>query len=219
MSNLEDRIVEVLGPDVDPGDLGDEAREAWRIDGTRTADWAARKLARARRRIQSARTIAEAEIRAITEWLQHETRDNERDARFFEAKLQEWHEDQLIAGEEGKTIRLPAATLSIRAGRTHVEVDDEEALTQWLEEHLDRPDEALDYTVKPRLSVLSKRFAAKVDKVEPGEYPLVDPSTMEILPGARIVRAGHTFSVKTVDEPAEDRGEGSGAETAREATA
>lgn len=204
---LEAELDEKLRPDGE-GLLAHDQEEAerWRIDGERTADWCMRRLRRAQRRIKTAQDVARAEIEAINAWLERETFQMERDVRFFEGKLREWHEELLVAGERGKTIRLPAGETKITTGRTHVEIDDVDALVTWVEAHLDDPGDLLVYEARPKVQQLGQRYKAKVD-VLPGDYPLVDPATGEMIPGARIVRAAPTFKAYPHDVESEDHGQ------------
>lgn len=208
MPELHEALDEALAPDRTLGDHhSDEAREKWRIDGERTADWALRRLARGRDHMDRVRRLANEEHAAIDEWVARELERDERDERFFVGKLREWMEELRANGDDRKTISYPGGKLRRKAGRTRVEIDDEAALLAWLEEHVDDLEAVVEYRSTIRKGEVGKRYKSKVRDDVPGDYPCVDPDSMEILPGVRIVRPESTFDVETNSAPGSEERE------------
>lgn len=202
MAELHEALDDALAPrDLTLARLAEERDEKWRVDGERTADWALRRLASSRARMDRARAQAAEQIAIINEWLAGELEREQRDERFFVGKLAEWMRELEANGDTRKTVRYPSGTIKRRAGRTHLEVIDEDGLVAWLEDHLNEPERVLEYKTVIRKAELTKRFKSKVRDDVPGEYPLVDAETMEVLPGARIVRPEPTIDVETTSAP------------------
>lgn len=169
--------------------------EAWRIDGERTALWAANKLrmaearrAGAHKTAQELLAVAEAHVSAIeraTEW----------DIAYFTGQLRRYHEES-IAGTKRKQTPLPGGIkLKTNPGGVTTEIDEtrRKELTDWLEanraELLDYPDPAV------KKADLKAAFSEAKLGDEPGEYPAVDAPTGEVVPGVTFVRKPGTFDV------------------------
>jgi len=176
--------------------------DAWQITGENTALWAANKLRMAEaRRAAAAATARElyavadahqAAIDAATEW----------DLRYFTGKLRQYHE-QAIAGSKRKTTPLPGGIkLKSAIGSVTTEIDNEDELVAWLEEHPEVP--ALEY---PDPKVSKAELAGFKGKLgtEAGDYPAVteataDPETGEVaapeeIPGMHYTRKPPRFDV------------------------
>jgi hypothetical protein len=182
--------------------------EAWRIDGERTALWAANKLAMAEARIAEALETArklyaiadehQADIAARTAW----------DINYFTARLREYHTDS-IKGSRRKTTPLPGGTkLKSGLGSVTTEIDDEKALADFLE---DRYPSALEYPDPKVVKAELRKLDGKLDDA-PGDYPLVvevidaatGEITPEIVPGAHFTRKPERFTVELGDGPEPD---------------
>jgi hypothetical protein len=86
-------------------------REKYRIGGPSEADWALRKLAQARSRIDENQHLYMAERNRLDDWLDDANKGHERDVTYFESILRNWHEEQLAEDPKRKTISLPGGEL------------------------------------------------------------------------------------------------------------
>lgn len=215
MPELDEALDEALAPrDLSAARLAEERDEKWRIDGERTVDWALRRLARVRVEMERDRAQAGELIAATNEWLAKELERLERDERFFVGKLREWSAELEANGDTRKTVNYPAGKLKRSTSRTRLEIADEAALLAWLEENVDHPERVVDYKATIRKDELKRRYKTKGDDRVPGDYPLVDAQSMEILPGVRVVRPEPGFDVETTPSapaPATDHESSSGA--------
>ena len=106
--------------------------EAFTVDDDSKADWAMRKLAHLRRKQAENQSLAEAEIKRVTEWLQTVNRSLESDAAYFEAVLTPY---ALLQRSEGrKSVSLPHGTIKTTSGRPKIEIEDEEKFLEWAKE-------------------------------------------------------------------------------------
>lgn len=143
---------------VDPGEIAERVEHRlealgapeqpdapWRIEGREQADWAARKRAKALRQLEAVKTDAatqRAEImEAIVSYLYpidtfeaEETERLGREVAHWEAKLAEYHRDQLKEDDRLKTIKLPHAVLHSRKNPDKWEFTD--AFLSWAEANL-----------------------------------------------------------------------------------
>lgn len=160
-------------------DLDDEERERWRVDGPGTAEWALRRLARAKRLIAEAEELAESERARIDMWLANERKRQERDVAFFEGALREFHASVLAEDPKRKTLEFPMGVLKARKVSDSVRVVDEAAFRDFAEGN--GRVELLNIKVTPKL--LAIREAVLKDG--------------EPIPGVEPVRGeGFTFSVE-----------------------
>lgn len=165
----------------------DEERAAWSIDSTDAANWALRKLARARASIAEVERQAEVERARIDDWVAGERRRGERDVSFFEGALVAWHAERLGADPDARTIRLPAGTLSARKAPDSWKAQDEAAFLAWAEAN--RP-ALVRVKREPNIADAKRVLEAR----GPG---VVDPQTGEIVPGLVVEVGGLTFKVST----------------------
>lgn len=169
-----------------------EVRERFRIDGPKTAEWALRKLAQARRRQQDARELADAEIGRINEWLTTEQARYDGDAQFFEGLLVRWHHEVLDAEPDRKTIELPAGTLKARKQPDQWDYDPR-VVGEWLAEH--QRGDLIRVTVELDKPAIKKEFTAAIPAGEDVGL-VVDPTTGEEIPGLSVTRGEIRFSVE-----------------------
>jgi hypothetical protein len=108
-----------------------EDREHYKIGGKAEADWALRKLARAKAAVAENDALYQLELDRLTEWQGAANRPHELDIEYFEAILRNWHQEQLDADPKAKTIKLPAGTLSARQNPTSITITDPEAFIAW----------------------------------------------------------------------------------------
>lgn len=135
MTALDDYLA---GPD-----LTDEERERFTVDSPDKAEWALRKLALIEVRQAENRTIADAELRRISDWLDNVNGTLEHDADFFRVHLGRWHRDQLakqLADVGGrwdkvryKSHNLPAGTIEARYQQPAPVYDEPDRTVEWLE--------------------------------------------------------------------------------------
>lgn len=201
-SDPADRLVAALAPDDVPDfDDGDAAEvlEALTIEDLDGATWAARRLYRARTKIDDLARIAADQHSRINDWLERETGALGRDVAFFEGRLRGFHEYALRADpKRAKTINLPDGTaLASQAGKLAVDVTDMAALVEYAET-VGIAQDILDYPdPKPKKVDIAKKFASKAeDEQEPGAYPAFDRESGVEVPGVAIVRAPRTFSIR-----------------------
>ncbi len=106
--------------------------DSFTVDDDEKANWAMRKLATLRRKQAENKTIAEAEIQRVTEWLETVNRSLESDASYFEAVLTPYALTERFNGR--KSVVLPHGTIKTTAGRPKIEIEDEEKFLAWAKE-------------------------------------------------------------------------------------
>jgi len=107
-------------------------KDSFTVDDDEKANWAMRKLATLRRKQAENKTIAEAEIQRVTEWLETVNRSLESDASYFEAVLTPYALTERFNGR--KSVVLPHGTIKTTAGRPKIEIEDEEKFLAWAKE-------------------------------------------------------------------------------------
>jgi hypothetical protein len=190
-----DAIEDALRPEaMAVGGDADQALTEWVIDGTRSAEWALRKRARARAQLAELTHLVEEEIAVLNHKLEQLSRGPRATIDYFDGKLEQYHRQILKTEPKRLTVELPGGKLTSTAGAVSIVVDDHHALVEWIET-LGAPDEFLEYEEKPKKTELKKRYGAKIGD-EAGDYPLADEATGVVLPGVRAVRGDRTFHVK-----------------------
>ncbi len=136
---VEESILAALDEvDVPPTEDG-----RWRVGDKAQADWALRKLARARQRhaeviaisrrqIDKINAAVAPHITRIMEWREEELTKLDREVGNWEALLGEFHRTLLGEDDHEKTVDLPHGTLVARKQPDTWETDDE-ALLAWAE--------------------------------------------------------------------------------------
>lgn len=118
---------------------GDDGRPY--VDDDEQADWALRRLGEHQTRADEVKALGQRQIDQVQAWMARQLERIDTDMRFFEGLLLDWHRRVLDEDprewekKKRKTIELPHGTLSARAARASLVVDDDEALTAWLTEH------------------------------------------------------------------------------------
>lgn len=130
-----------------------EVRERFRIRDDSQATWALRKIRKIRKQVESKRALAQAEIERINAWLESELRRLEREEKFFEGLLAEYHLGLLQEDPSHKTHRLPGGRLQYRSQPPEYQRD-EAKLLSWLKER--QMTEYIEVIEKPRWSELKK---------------------------------------------------------------
>ncbi|NPV80822.1 MAG: hypothetical protein HPY52_11185 [Firmicutes bacterium] len=108
-------------------------RERFRIKDDAQADWALRKIAKARRRFAEAEELAMLEVRKIQAWLDDIEKSAEREESFFAGLLREYHMGLLAEDPKHKTHKLPNGQLQMRETQPEF-VRDDQILLRWLKE-------------------------------------------------------------------------------------
>lgn len=157
---------------------------AFVIDSLERADWAARKVAQARRRLAEAEMVADAELARVQDWIQHQRDRCENDTMFLLDLLERYHRTELDDDPKRKTISLPGgASLVARKAPDSLVVEDEAAAVAWCEAN--QPDAVV---------VLKKLDKPALKRVLSGT---LDPATGELVPGLAVQTGEVKFSVKT----------------------
>lgn len=116
-------------PDLDT----DEQRERYTIGGDREASWALRKMWKAQREVTRLKANHAEAVAALDDQLARALGGPERDVRFFDGLLGEYHRTLIDRGEADKTYRLPAGELTARKAPDTLEVLDADALRDYAE--------------------------------------------------------------------------------------
>jgi hypothetical protein len=106
-------------------------RERWKITDAASADWALRKLAQARRRIDENGQLFAEELDRLGNWLTDANTPHVNDERYFESLLRNWHEEQLADDPKRKTISLPGGKLEARQNPDSIEITDPDTFFPW----------------------------------------------------------------------------------------
>ena len=103
--------------------------EGFVVTDDQKADWALRKLAVVRRKQLENKSIHDAEVIRLTEWLSKVNTDLDRDALYFEAVLTPYALTERFNGR--KSLVLPHGTVKTTAGRPKIEFESEEGFIEW----------------------------------------------------------------------------------------
>jgi len=180
MAELENVLLEAFEEPQQP-----EERERFRLTDENMANWALRKVAKARAEYEEAAKVAEAEIKRIDDWLNGRKRDLEHAEEFFTGLLTAYYLPQHMEDPQRKTFKLPAGAFQVRQQQPEYQRDDA-ALVRWLEEHV-MPD-YLELVKKPKWGELKKIIETK------GGVATV---AGEVVDGITVVPRGLKFTVAT----------------------
>ncbi len=184
MSDLATSLEDHLEHATAPADLG--GGERFFINDESSAEWAARKLSRAQARLTEINDLASEQIHRINDWADDVRKDPDRDVEFFTSLLTDWLRKVRQDNPDTKSIKLPSATIKSRAGRTTVEVADEQAFIEWA-------------LLNDEWLVTTKRTA---NKRALGECPATDDGhivhedTGEAIPGVGVVHGQTSYTVE-----------------------
>lgn len=168
-------------------EMDEEQRQAWRIDGKKTAAWAMEHLADYVRRQEENKAVAKDRIEAINAWCKEENDKLQGSVEHFAGALMTWHMSIVTADpddeeewekEKNKTISLPDGKLTVRKGSYKTEIDDKAALHSWANLHRS------DLLVVGLASDVKSRVAKHIE--DTGEVP----------PGVTYERSQPKFDVK-----------------------
>ena len=189
MTSLEEYLLESYEA---PEDLDDTENQRFRIQNDNQADWALRKIARARQDMKEAEETAAMEIEKINRWLDGQRDESLRTERFFTALLQEYYEPRFMTNPDKKTYKLPSGKVQRRTQQPQFDRDNE-ALLAWLKQR-----EMTDYIeVKetPKWGELKQQVQVVGEHVVIKDGPLKG----EIIDGVEVVHRPPTFRVITTE--------------------
>ncbi|HOB89681.1 MAG TPA: host-nuclease inhibitor Gam family protein [Bacillota bacterium] len=189
MTSLEEYLLESYEA---PEDLDDTENQRFRIQDDNQADWALRKIARARQDMKEAEETAAMEIEKINRWLDGQRDESLRTERFFTALLQEYYEPRFMTNPDKKTYKLPSGKVQRRTQQPQFDRDNE-ALLAWLKQR-----EMTDYIeVKetPKWGELKQQVQVVGEHVVIKDGPLKG----EIIDGVEVVHRPPTFRVVTTE--------------------
>lgn len=187
--DLEDHIVDAPAADTD-------ASGQFVIDTLEKADWAVRKIGRARRQLAQASELAQAERARIDAWETDAIGRCENDTEFLEDLLHRYHRSLLDADPKAKTIRLPSGELVARKQPDVLVYDGGEDTVEWAEANA--PDVVVVKKSVDRTA--AKSYFTVTDVEKPEGFVVVHPETMETVPGCWARIGDIKFSVKTADQ-------------------
>ena len=187
MTSLEEYLLESYEA---PEDLDDTENQRFRIQDDNQADWALRKIARARQDMKEAEETAAMEIEKINRWLDGQRDESLRTERFFTALLQEYYEPRFMTNPDKKTYKLPSGKVQRRTQQPLFDRDNE-ALLAWLKQR-----EMTDY-IEVKESPKWGELKQQVQVV--GEHVVIKdgPLKGEIIDGVEVVHRPPTFRVIT----------------------
>jgi len=189
VTSLEEYLLESYEA---PEDLDDTENQRFRIQDDNQADWALRKIARARQDLKEAEETAAIEIEKINRWLDGQRDESLRTERFFTALLQEYYEPRFMTNPDKKTYKLPSGKVQRRTQQPQFDRDNE-ALLAWLKQR-----EMTDYIeVKetPKWGELKQQVQVVGEHVVIKDGPLKG----EIVDGVEVVHRPPTFRVVTTE--------------------
>ena len=189
MTSLEEYLLESYEA---PEDLADTENQRFRIQDDNQADWALRKIARARQDLKEAEETAAMEIEKINRWLDGQRDESLRTELFFTVLLQEYYEPRFMTNPDKKTYKLPSGKVQRRTQQPQFDRDNE-ALLAWLKQR-----EMTDYIeVKetPKWGELKQQVQVVGEHVVIKDGPLKG----EIVDGVEVVHRPPTFRVVTTE--------------------
>lgn len=189
MTSLEEYLLESYEA---PEDLADTENQRFRIQDDNQADWALRKIARARQDMKEAEETAAMEIEKINRWLDGQRDESLRTELFFTVLLQEYYEPRFMTNPDKKTYKLPSGKVQRRTQQPQFDRDNE-ALLAWLKQR-----EMTDYIeVKetPKWGELKQQVQVVGEHVVIKDGPLKG----EIIDGVEVVHRPPTFRVITTE--------------------
>lgn len=173
-------------------------------------------MRRCRRLSKNLREIADAAAELVAEalaWAENERGPLVDDLAAAEHWLASWFEArrELEGPKAPAEVRLPSGVIKSRKGSLVLEVDDEEAFVEWAKAQGHdvllrfpppvQPPPSIDKAVVKAAAQGTGPAGAMIasggaDLDEPGEIPLIDPETGQVVPGAMLVRKPREVKVQ-----------------------
>ena len=189
MTSLEEYLLESYEA---PEDLDDTENQRFRIQDDNQADWALRKIARARQDMKEAEETAAMEIEKINRWLDGQRDESLRTERFFTALLQEYYEPRFMTNPDKKTYKLPSGKVQRRTQQPQFDRDNE-ALLAWLKQR--GMTDYVEVKETPKWGELKQQVQVVGEHVVIKDGPLKG----EIIDGVEVVHRPPTFRVVTTE--------------------
>ena len=189
MTSLEEYLLESYEA---PEDLDDTENQRFRIQDDNQADWALRKIARARQDMKEAEETAAMEIEKINRWLDGQRDESLRTERFFTALLQEYYEPRFMTNPDKKTYKLPSGKVQRRTQQPQFDRDNE-ALLAWLKQR--GMTDYIEVKETPKWGELKQQVQVVGEHVVIKDGPLKG----EIIDGVEVVHRPPTFKVVTTE--------------------
>ncbi len=154
---------------LEPEQLTDEhASRRWTITDDGAAEWAMRLLAAKQTEIDELAVKRDDWIDRITAWFEQAAKGPQRTISHFDALLERYAAERYEATKQ-PTLSLPSGKVSSRKVGGSIDVVDDKAVVQWIEEHLSA--EQYDDLVKeiaPTPKIMQLRKLLKVVEQETG---------------------------------------------------
>lgn len=189
MTSLEEYLLESYEA---PEDLDDTENQRFRIQDDNQADWALRKIARARQDMKEAEETAAMEIEKINRWLDGQREESLRTERFFTALLQEYYEPRFMTNPDKKTYKLPSGKVQRRTQQPQFDRDNE-ALLAWLKQR--GMTDYIEVKETPKWGELKQQVQVVGEHVVIKDGPLKG----EIIDGVEVVHRPPIFRVVTTE--------------------
>lgn len=189
MTSLEEYLLESYEA---PEDLDDTENQRFRIQDDNQADWALRKIARARQDMKEAEETAAIEIEKINRWLDGQRDESLRTERFFTALLQEYYEPRFMTNPDKKTYKLPSGKVQRRTQQPQFDRDNE-ALLAWLKQR--GMTDYVEVKETPKWGELKQQVQVVGEHVVIKDGPLKG----EIVDGVEVVHRPPIFRVITTE--------------------
>lgn len=157
------------------------------------AEWALRKLGKAREAALRVDRLADDQIAQVEAWRDQQQAALAPDIGFFTGLLEDWHRRTLSDDAKAKSVTLPSGTLKSRAGQARIVVTNDNDVLEWLTgDELDdlMPEKPAER--RPALSAWKK--AVKAERFAVVDGRLVDAETGEVVPGVTVEQGTRTFT-------------------------
>lgn len=159
-----------------------EQRQKFVIDDDDRANWALRKLAIHKQERERINAQAEAEINRVANWATEAMKPIDDSVAFLEGMLESYFRNLRKDGYDKASYKLPAGTLKRSAGRASIEIENEEALLEWVKENHPEWVHTKISEAVPK-SVLAKEMRDGKIVTEDGE----------VVPGVAVVEPRETY--------------------------
>lgn len=189
MTSLEEYLLESYEA---PEDLADTENQRFRIQDDNQADWALRKIARARQDMKEAEETAAMEIEKINRWLDGQRDESLRTELFFTVLLQEYYEPRFMTNPDKKTYKLPSGKVQRRTQQPLFDRDNE-ALLAWLKQR--GMTDYVEVKETPKWGELKQQVQVVGEHVVIKDGPLKG----EIIDGVEVVHRPPIFRVVTTE--------------------
>ncbi len=171
----------------------EEERERFCLTDENMANWALRKIAKARAEYEEAAQVAEAEVKRIDDWLEGRKRELEHTEEFFGGLLTAYYLPKHMENPRQKTFKLPAGQVQIRKQQPEYTRDDASVIA-WLKGN--DMTEYVEIVEKLRWGELKKTLRQLGDR-------MVSPDG-EIIDGITVTERGIKVNIVTASNDAEE---------------